>query len=225
MVGAIFTQMGGSDCESIGSGVFAQPINTVTSLAYTVVGVFIVGWAFSVSGRERTYRIAFGLLMAVTGIGSVLFHGPQVGASQFAHDASFLVTLWFLGAANLSDRFAWSATRLWTVIGIGAGAVSVTLVLSPAITNVVMVLAVVTLVVSDVLLRRQGRASSAWFVTSFVAIGLAIAMFLLGRTASPYCDPTALFQGHAVWHLLGTVALGSYFVGTSRARLQPALKE
>lgn len=225
MIGAIAAQMGGSDCETIGSGVFAQPINTVSSLAYSVIGVFLLGWAFAVSGRERTYRLVFGVLMVSTGIGSVLFHGPQTGGSQFAHDITFLLTLWFLGIANLADRFAWASTRRWTVTAFGAGVVAAALLLSPAITNVVMVLGVVLLVVSDVLLRRAGRALSTWFVVSFIAIALAVAMFLLGRTGSPFCDPDALFQGHALWHLLGAASLGSYFVGTSYARLETTLEE
>lgn len=225
MVGVISAQMGGSDCESIGAGVLAQPINTVSSLAYTIIGVFVFGWAFAVSGRERTYRLVFGVLMAFTGIGSVLFHGPQSQGSQFTHDVTFLITLWFLGIGNLADRFAWSSGRRWTATALGSGVIAVTLVLSPAITNMVMVVGVVILVVSDVLLRRQGRALSRWFVASFITITLAVTMFLLGRTGSPFCDPGSLFQGHAVWHLLGAAALGSYFVGTSLARLEPTHKE
>ncbi len=217
--------MGGSDCESIGTGVLAQPINTVSSLAYTVIGVLIFGWAFSVPGRERSYRLVFGVLLALTGIGSVLFHGPQVGVSQFTHDATFLVTLWFLAASNLADLFQWSSARRWAVIVGGSGTIGGALWISPTITNVVMVLGVVALVVSDVSLRRQGRTSSGWFVASLVTILLAVGMFLIGRTASPYCDPDAFFQGHAVWHLLGAISLGSYFVGTSYARLEPAQKE
>jgi len=225
MVGVISAQMGGSDCESIGTGLLAQPINTVSSLAYTVIGVLIFGWAFSVPGKERSYRLVFGVLLALTGIGSVLFHGPQVGVSQFTHDATFLVALWFLAAVNVADRMLWSSARRWAVIAGGSGAIGLVLWLSPTITNVVMVLGVVALVASDVSLRRHGRATSAWFVASFVAIGLAVAMFVLGRTGSPYCDPDALFQGHAVWHLLGAFSLGSYFVGTSLARLQSTEKD
>ena len=225
MVGAILAQIGRSDCETIGSGVFAQPINTVSSLAYAVTGVLVFGWAFAVSGTERAYRLVFGVAMASTGIGSVLFHGPQSGPSQFTHDATFLLTLWFLGIGNLADRFAWSSARRWTVIALGSGAVAATLLMSPAITNAVMVVGVTVLVVSDVLLRLQGRAASMWFVGSFITIALAVAMFLLGRTGSPFCDPDGLFQGHAVWHLLGAVSLGSYFVGTSRARLETSQED
>jgi len=225
MIRVILAQMGGSDCENLGSGVLAQPINTVSSLAYTLVGGLIVGWAFAVSGRERTLRVVFGLLLALTGIGSVLFHGPQFGGSQFAHDASFLVTLWFLGATNLADGYVWSPTRRWSVFSVGVVIVFAAIGVAPSITNVAMVVGVIVLVASDMIVRRRGRRSSRWYVASIVAIALAVAMFLLGRTGSPFCDPDSLFQGHAVWHVLGAVGLGSYFVATSRARRSVAKGE
>ena len=34
----------------------------------------------------------------------------------------------------------------------------------------------------------------------------------LGRTASPWCDPDSLLQGHAAWHLLGAAALACWAV-------------
>jgi hypothetical protein len=218
MIRVIFAQMGGSDCERLGTGAFAQPVNTVSSLAYTLVGVSIVGWAFAVSGKERTLRVVFGVLLASTGIGSVFFHGPQFGGSQFAHDASFLVTLWFLGSMNLADAYSWASRRRWSVLVVGSIVVFAALGAVPSITNVVMVLGVIILVASDVLGRHRGRESSAWFVASIVAIALAVVVFVLGRTGSPLCDPDSLIQGHALWHVLGAVGLGSYFVATSRAR-------
>jgi hypothetical protein len=33
-----------------------------------------------------------------------------------------------------------------------------------------------------------------------------------GRTASPWCDPDSLLQGHAAWHLLGAAALAAWSV-------------
>jgi hypothetical protein len=32
----------------------------------------------------------------------------------------------------------------------------------------------------------------------------------VGRTASPWCDPDSLLQGHAVWHLLAAAALAAW---------------
>ncbi len=35
-----------------------------------------------------------------------------------------------------------------------------------------------------------------------------------GRTASPWCDPDSLLQGHAAWHLLGAAALACWALAT-----------
>jgi hypothetical protein len=54
----------------------------------------------------------------------------------------------------------------------------------------------------------EGRASRAGRVA--VVSGLAaLATYALGRTGSPLCRPTSLFQWHAVWHLLGAVSLAA----------------
>lgn len=45
------------------------------------------------------------------------------------------------------------------------------------------------------------RAAAPWIVTAVFA-------YWAGRTASSLCRPTALWQYHAAWHILGAVALG-----------------
>ncbi len=216
MLTRIVAQMGASDCEAIGGGIFVQPVNTASSLSYVVVGVMVGVWGLTAEPTRRASRVTFGALLAATGFGSVLFHGPQYALSQMTHDATFLVALWFLVVANLADGLVPSVGRRWAVFGLGAAAIVLLLVAVPGVTNAVMVVTVILLVASDVAARRAGRRSSGWYVASFVAAALAVLLFGIGRTGSPYCDPGSLFQGHALWHALSAVALGAYFVATSR---------
>ncbi len=44
--------MGGSDCEHIGRDLLGQPANTLSSLAYVLAGLLILGRA--VAGRPST---------------------------------------------------------------------------------------------------------------------------------------------------------------------------
>lgn len=218
MFSALFARIGESDCELLESGLLAQPVNAVSSLAYSLVGVALVFWAFRVSGHFRIIRITFGALMVTTGMGSVVFHGPQGWGSQFFHDITFLSALLFLAVFNFTAAksakvpIAWmSFSTLWLTIAI-------LLVASPGATNAVMVLAVVGIVVSDVVLFRNKARWTRWYLTALITAGAAVAMFLLGRTGGPMCDPTGAFQGHAVWHVLGAAALGAYFVATTAIR-------
>lgn len=215
----VFANLGESDCETIGSGLFAQPVNALSSLAFSAVGVVIMVWALSAKGHERIVRIVFGVLMLLTGIGSVLFHGPQGSLSQFGHDITFLVTILFLAVLNVSESYGWNRPLGWSVFVAGTLILGVSLLLSPAVTNVLMIVVVVMLVVADIAIHRRGRVRTSWYVASLVLTAVAVAMFLLGRTGGPLCDPDALFQGHALWHVLGAFALGGYFVATSDARV------
>jgi hypothetical protein len=218
MLSALYQRIGESDCETIGSGFLAQPINAISSLAFSVIGFAAIWWATRAVGNERAVRIVFGILMILTGAGSVMFHGPQGPGSQFGHDVTFLVTVWFVAVINVAETLRWKRAVGWVVFAVGGLVLSVALVLSPGLTNVLMVATVIALVLSDVALHRRGRVGTAWYVVSIVAIVVAVAMFLLGRTGAPLCDPGSLFQGHGVWHILGAVALGAYFVATSRSR-------
>ena len=219
MLSALYQRIGESDCETIGSGFLAQPINALSSLAFSVIGVAMIWWATRVDGSERIVRIVFGVLMVLTGVGSVMFHGPQGPGSQFGHDVTFLVTIWFVAVINVAATYRWKPVAGWITFVVGSLILSVALTLSPGVTNVLMVATVLALVASDIALHRKGRIRSAWYVASLLAIASAGVMFLLGRTGAPLCDPDSLFQGHGLWHLLGALALGAYFVATSDSRI------
>jgi hypothetical protein len=219
MLTALYQRIGESDCETIGSGVFAQPINAVSSLSFSLIGLAAIWWATRVEGNERIVRIVFGVLMVFTGAGSMMFHGPQGPGSQFGHDVTFLVTVWFVAVINTAEANRWQRSVEWGTFIAGSIVLSLALVLSPGWTNVLMVATVISLVVSDVVLHRNGRVRTWWYVVSLVTITVAVAMFLLGRSGAPLCDPDSVFQGHGLWHMLAAISLGAYFVATSDSRL------
>jgi len=210
--------MGDSDCEFVESGLLVQPVNAVSSLAYSLIGAAIVVWAFSVSGHNRVVRIVFGVLMIATGVGSVMFHGPQGLGSQFLHDITFLTALLFLAVFNLTASRLKSVSASWAYFIVGGIGLAAALVISPGLTNALMIVVVVALVTSDVALFRRMARWTKWYVTGLVASVAAISMFVLGRTDGVLCDPSSTFQGHSVWHVLGAVALGAYFVATTAVR-------
>jgi hypothetical protein len=84
--------------------------------------------------------------------------------------------------------------------------------------------AVVGLVAWHEVARRAGRAGApaaawtprrrAWYRAALAAAAAGAACWWLGRTASPWCDPDSLLQGHAAWHLLGAAALACWAAAT-----------
>ncbi len=218
-IASILIAAGTSDCETLNASGLNQPVNAISSLAFTVAGVAILVWAGAVSGHERLLRIMFGTAMTLTGVGSFLFHGYDGPFVQFSHDITFLVTIWMLAVINVAEAREWDRPVGWGIVGIGAAIFTVALLIGPGITNVVTVVVLIALVVSDLALERIGGIARPLWIASLVAMVLAVVFFALGRTGSFACDPTSWFQGHGLWHAFSAVALSLYFVATSRSRL------
>ncbi|NKY41574.1 hypothetical protein HGA02_19255, partial [Cellulomonas septica] len=97
-----------TQCEAA-DGAVTEPVAAVTSLAF-VVGAAVVLFVARTSsaphgrgptpvGRVRTYAV----LVAATGLGSLVEHGPDPAWSDVAHDAPLLATLTFVAADAAAD--------------------------------------------------------------------------------------------------------------------------
>lgn len=113
--GTAETRLGSTDCERIRPGLVAQPVNTVTSLAFVAAA-----GATALRSRRRGARygateIAYTTLLALVGVGSVAFHGPQPRGAKVLHDAP-IAGLLALAAATPVVRRARGRTALpgWT---------------------------------------------------------------------------------------------------------------
>ncbi len=223
MIGAVFTTLGAGDCEALGDGWLIQPAAAWTSLAYAVVGVVLIVTAASSSDRERTLRIAFGLLLIGTGIGSFLYHGPQPAIAGFAHDITFLTALWFLIIMNPALPYGLRRTWAWVAFAAVSATIAIILVLFPASTNVLTGISVVALMISDLLMHRIGGIDGRWYAAALTLFAAALLFNALGRTGASTCAPDDVVQFHGLWHVLSAVAFGAYFVAMVRPRNQEPL--
>lgn len=210
---------GTTDCETISDGLLLQPVNSLSSLAFSVAGIAILVWGQRTEGAERVNRHIFGVLMILTGLGSLAFHGFDGRVWHFAHDVSFLAVVWMIAVVNVAELREWRRPVGWGAVLVGVAVFTVTLIIGPGTTNVMTALVVLALVVSDIILERSGGGIDrlVW-VASLVSMGIAVLFFVLGRTGGPLCDPDSLLQGHALWHVFAAVAITLYFVSTSKAR-------
>lgn len=183
-----------ADCEAIGTGFLGQPINTVTTVAFLLVGVLVL-----IYRKERAW-IGIGLI--ATGVGSFLFHGPMPGGSEWAHDVSLA---WLLALiAGLGTRWEW-ISKGPALVGLGALFWLVPVIGDPTAV-VLTALAVVSILVRE-------RALPTWGPLALVSAAAVYGR--LGSTGGPLCDPEALYQPHGVWHVLAAVAVGWWAIAGS----------
>lgn len=211
--------LGAADCEAIGAGLLAQPVNALTSLAYIAAGVRLLlrsgGLPRSVRWRPRAYGAA---LIAV-GVGSFAYHGPGGELSRVAHDASIAGLLVVLPVDELARRLGWGPRRAAAAWGGAVMPASALIAAVPAATGAVAATVGGVALAGELDRWRDGglevaagrrpaaRGSQA---VAAVAITAGLAAYWFGRTGSPLCSPDSLLQLHGVWHVLGAVAAGAW---------------
>lgn len=228
-------RLGESDCEELGDGVLVQPINALTSLSYVVVGMIIVAIAWR---RGRPARpaadvstdsspmpdsatpcratIAFAVLLAAVGLGSLAFHGPQPDGSRLMHDAPILLTVFLMLSVDVAQLSAGSR-RWWSIFPTAAGVGIVVSLFSPDAGVALTGMTIVAVVACEALIHRRRlrpvdvRPVQRTYALVIGVTAVAAATWLLGRTGSPACDPDGPLQLHGLWHVLSAVVFGAWW--------------
>ena len=103
-----------SDCERARPGLIAQPVNTVSSLAYCAAGAWVLR-------RPHTLRrLALGISAIAAGVGSVAYHGPGGRAGKLVHDSSAAALAATIAVALVTGPVS-VRQRLATLGCLGAG--------------------------------------------------------------------------------------------------------
>jgi hypothetical protein len=208
-------RIGESDCEEFHGGLLAQPVNALTSFAYSVVGVVVIVLALRWD-RWRGRTIIYGLCLVGTGLGSVVFHGPQWEGSRFLHDFPIVLVILLIALHDLSlivPRF--NRVPVAFVV-VGALLTTVSALLPGAASIATGVLAICAVLAEIVVYRRHLRDGGTSRERRLLAaiVGLAAVaggFYLLGRTGSPACDADSELQFHGLWHVVSAVAFGLWW--------------
>jgi hypothetical protein len=178
-----------ADCESIGSGLLRQPVNSLTTFAFILAGILVIS--------RRPERRWVGIALVATGIGSFLFHGPMPGGSEWAHD----VTLAWLLLVVAADGSRWEG---WSRIP-GLAGVAVVFGLFPLAADPISVVLTIVALIS---VLRADRSAATWAAVSLLAVSGLVGR--LGATNWPWCDPDSTMQLHGFWHLGAAAAVTTW---------------
>jgi hypothetical protein len=199
--------LGGGDCETWRPGLLHQPVNALSSLAFTVAGVW-VAIRTRADGADRVGGAVYAGALIGNGVGSFLYHGPGWPGSAFVHDVAIPAAVLFIAVEDVALLRGWTARRRSAVYALGLGAAGLVLAVVPTAAVAVSAAAAVSAVAAEVTVARRAPGAAARPPVSVaVVLGAAALAALAGRTGSPLCRPDGLLQGHALWHVLAAAAL------------------
>ena len=197
-------------CEPDVAGWFVHPVETLSAVAYLIAAL----WLWRQYGRtDRDLRVRhLPALVAIAGLGSVVFHASYAAAFQTLDLAAIAPLAGFLLGSTLVARYPALQPRfgpLVTVLAIGGTlAPFVSLGLGFAGLGVVTALVIVVAVGRDV--PTGARVPRRRAVTFVLAGGVLLALDHAGFG----CVEGSLahvVQPHALWHVLSAVACVHFY--------------
>jgi hypothetical protein len=212
--------LGAGDCEAWREdGWLGQPTNAVTSLAYVAAGAWLLARSRHARPGERWRAGAYGAALAVSGVGSVAYHGWGGRVAHWLHDVSLVALLAALPAEQLASVRGWDRGPALSVWGLATLPAGIHLAIDPT-ASAPSTGVLVTAAAAGEVHRRVARTASLprpdrplgrrRVGTAVLAMGLAGASYVLGRTGASTCQPRSRWQWHGVWHVLGAVAAAAW---------------
>jgi len=211
-------QLGAVDCERFHSGLVAQPANAWSSLAFLVAGLWIIYGGLRRPDARRELLV-FGAVVLVNAIGSFAYHGPSPVWGHWLHDVPALGVPLFVAVHDLGLVRGWPVPVRLRLFGVLLACVGALLLAAPGATLTLASILIPLAVLGEVGAYRAGfrpRPSDGWstwmiwWLVVITALVLAVASFLLGRTASALCRPESWLQFHAGWHVLSAIAAAAF---------------
>lgn len=212
----------GCFCEVPSGGTVLQPVNALSSLAFVISSILVL-FCVGYSRRNHVGEIApsfdpptsftllYSLALALIGFGSAFYHASLTFLGQSLDIAGmyFFVTLVGLIAAKRSLGLKWRLV-IWSYV-VGNAVILSLVTLLPDLRRYLfaLILLLVIVSISSAIGRNKElkKVSHFWAALVLIIVG---GLFWVLDVTRILCSPDSVFQGHAIWHVLGAAA--SYFL-------------
>ena len=192
-------------CEAIRSEGIRQPANSLSSLAFVVVAVIVLchGWR-----NDRVKASLLALTLALVGIGSALYHASLSFTGQFFDVLGMYLIATLALLLSLSRIRPLSTATMMAAYAAINSVLAAILWIAPVYRRWIFAALLAGIIVVE---KRDRAAERRYMMRAIVVMGIAFAIWVLDFTRT-LCSPSSLFQGHAVWHILGALAAWYLFL-------------
>ncbi len=204
-------------CELPRAGaLIVQPANSWSSYGYAFAGFLMIILARRPDGRTAFHPVAagmFGVTAIFVGLGSVLLHATLTLWGQFFDVTGMYFTSGFMLVSALACWRGLSGRQAVLLYVLIVGLLLILLYTMPEVRRwlfAVILMASIVLELGFACRLRRGVKLS-YYLIGMLAKAIAFAIWNLDQHGI-VCAPNSLFQGHAVWHLLGAMALWFTFL-------------
>ncbi|HNL83780.1 MAG TPA: ceramidase domain-containing protein [Chitinophagales bacterium] len=201
---------------------FHQPVNTYSNLFYFFLGSIVVGLSIkSTSPSNRNSLLQFPALMAFCGLsliylcfGSSFFHASMTWSGQRVDmNATYAVCLSCLAISLYYYKIQAFSTGLKTSYIIFLFLLVLFFVyLHLLISSLVLLPTLIILILFFTVINYNRNKSALNIQYAFLSLFFVVGAFIL-RTLDVMkivCNPTSVFQGHALWHIF--TGLSAFFL-------------
>jgi len=202
----------GCFCEAVqGLNSVRQPVNTWSSFAFVIVGIWIVSGALLGVARSpytRFHAYGVGLSSIVIGLGSAFYHASLTFTGQFFDIFGMLLLTAFMLLYALQRLRQWSNLQTVVIYIVFNAIVSVVQIVVPETRRYLFAAVLLVAIAVEIAYRRKLMPviQTKWFNLGLALFAVAFAVWWLDNSGI-VCSPTSFLQGHAVWHVIGAVAV------------------
>jgi hypothetical protein len=216
--------------EALHGSIYRQRANTLSNLAYVLVGLYVIAYAWwdyrrptketdPYAVRHPALMGLFGVTCIEVGIGSGLMHAAMTPWGHKLDVLGMVAVLTTLSALHFarwipSIRVGGQYWPTWPVHGLLAVTISIFLAVNVHMfggagnTAYAVLIGIVGIVMALEHFFGKTSRQYRWSVLALVSLALAFYIWNLDR-AGQFSSPESWFQGHAIWHMLTAVSLGS----------------
>ncbi len=199
-------------CEAPRIGALVlQPANSWSSFGYVFAGFLMIvlacgpGWD---SAMTPLSAIAFGITAIIVGLGSALLHATLTLWGQFCDVLGMYLVGSFLLVSALGRWRGIADGRAILLYGLLCAALVAVLIVEPDVRRwlfAVLLIAAIALELGYARPLRPGVRLSL-YLYGLLTNAMAFAIWNLDQHGLA-CSPASPIQGHAIWHLLGALAM------------------